>query len=57
MPSCRAFPNARQLAKEGAALQLVSALRNHDRLPQETTVALANALRQASARFAVLPRA
>ncbi|KAL4450640.1 hypothetical protein ABPG77_000996 [Micractinium sp. CCAP 211/92] len=46
LPSSRAFSNARQLAKEGAALQLVAALRSHDRLPQEATIALANALRQ-----------
>ncbi|KAL4433644.1 hypothetical protein ABPG75_000085 [Micractinium tetrahymenae] len=49
LPASRAFPNARQLAKEGAALQLVAALRSHERLPQETTIALANALRQVAA--------
>lgn len=49
LPASRAFPNARQLAKEGAALQLVAALQSHDQLPQEATVALANALRQVAA--------
>lgn len=44
--SSRAFPNARALAKEGAAKQLVEALRGHDAHPQPVITALSNALKQ-----------
>jgi len=43
---CRAFPNARALAKDGAAKQLVAALSQHEQQPQEVTTALATALKQ-----------
>ena len=45
---CSAFPNARALAKQGAARQLVGALRGHEQHPQATTIALSNALKQVS---------
>ena len=46
LPPCRAFPKARALAKEGAAKQLVAALRGHDAHPQPVVTALSNALKQ-----------
>jgi hypothetical protein len=45
----RAFPNARALAKEGAAKQLVDSLRGHAELPAEAVAALATALKQIAA--------
>ncbi|KAI7840755.1 hypothetical protein COHA_005569 [Chlorella ohadii] len=48
-PASRAFPNARALAKEGAAKQLVAALRGHDAHPQPVVTALSNALKQVAA--------
>ncbi|PSC67827.1 magnesium protoporphyrin IX chloroplastic-like [Micractinium conductrix] len=48
-PASRAFPNARALAKQGAARQLVGALRGHEQHPQATTIALSNALKQVAA--------
>ena len=48
-PHCSAFPNARALAKEGAATQLVVALRGHEAQQRGTTTALATALKQVAA--------
>lgn len=47
--SCRAFPNARALAKDGAAKQLVETLRGYAAQLPEVTAAVASALKQVAA--------